>query len=423
MNIFKKILCSLIGLILTVAIFITTVFFNASKMLEKDSIESILISSNVGEKLMGYIYLDNNEKEIDIYEALKESIPTQSALALNISSDKAEECQNGAFEYIKEKQSDKYAYITMDTLIDDLSTGYVNTAISKGYINPNQYMTYKNVHNERVYTQKGILLMDTMIPKYKSIINRLADDGFFCTLDLDQKNTLVYLFSTGKQAIDTKNNLYHLIEEKISQIYNSHFMSFFDCLLNGESSYQTIDEASLIDTMNDLVNDYLKTINISDENIDKDRLQRTLNSSVHSYVYPKLDEAIPSYESTIDSIPSIAIKGLGLLKNNTLFFIGLVLCALLIGLLLMIGKKKSIIFIAVAVLISGIVMFISKYFMSQIIEGLLLETENVQTSLNLVAPGFISKFITDLSQSGLYISIIGLLITIASIVLLKKKEA
>ena len=423
MNGAKKILCLLVGFVLTVAILITTLFFNASKMFEKDNVESILASSNVGEKLMGYTHVDNNEKEIDIYEALNESIPTQSALALNISLDKSEQCQNGAFAFIKEKQSEKYAYTSMNALINDLSTGYVNAAISNGYINPNQYMTYKNVHNERVYTKKGTLLMDTMIPKYRSVINRLADDGFFCSLDLDQKNTLVYLLSTGKQAIDIKNNFYHLIEEKVSEIYASHFMSFFDCLLNGESSSITIDEASLKDIMNSLVYDYLKTINISDEIMDKDRFERTLNSSIHNYVYPKLDEAIPSYESTVNAIPSVVIKCLGFLKNNTLFFIGLSVCALLIGLLLMIGKKKSIICIGIATIIPGFLMFASRYFVPQIINKLLLETENMQTSLNLVAPEFISKFIMKLSQHGLYLLIIGLLLELASVLLLKKKKA
>lgn len=418
----KKIICLLMSLLLSLLIFVTVVFFNASKIFDENKTDLILKESKIGEKLMGYSHQESNEKEIDIYKALAEKIPNQPALAVNISGEHSNLCQKGAFEYAKEKQDEKYGHTSLDNFVSDLATGYVNTAISNGYINPNQYMTYKNVHNERVYVQKGTLLMDTMLIKYRDIINNLIQDDFFCALDIDQKNTLLYILSTGKDAIDTKDNLYRLVEEKIDGIFVSHIKSFINRLLDADKPYEIIEEASLKDVMKEVLDNYLKSIDIPDEYLDKERYDSTLEKSVHDYIYPRLFDSLPSYESTVSSLPSIVLKEIGLLKNNTLFFIGVTLCVLLILLLLKIGKIKSLLFIGIGAVVSGGMMFSLKYFAANIINIILSSIEGLQTSLNLIIPGFASYLFENISRMGLYILPIGLLMIVVSL-LFRKKNA
>ena len=193
----------LLSLLLIPCIICSCLLFNASAFFQKDNISGILSELSSGNRILRYEYLSEDKDEDDFYAKLAETIPVQVALVVDISSENARICQEGAFEHIKELDLQSFVYNSLDLLANELATGYTQTAIDKKIINPNAYISYLNVHHERVTDTKKNLLMDTMYQKYRTILIGLDDENYFCALNADGRNTFLYILSSGRKAAET----------------------------------------------------------------------------------------------------------------------------------------------------------------------------------------------------------------------------
>ena len=92
----------LLSLLLIPCIICSCLLFNASAFFQKDNISGILSELSSGNRILRYEYLSEDKDEDDFYAKLAETIPVQVALVVDISSENARICQEGAFEHIKE---------------------------------------------------------------------------------------------------------------------------------------------------------------------------------------------------------------------------------------------------------------------------------------------------------------------------------
>ena len=377
-----------LSFILFLFILISTLSFLTPRILEKGTFDQVLVQAQIGKKIMGYEYSQNEEKT-DIYEFLSSSIPDQVCLALNLSGKEATRCQEGAFSYAKEKSDEKYAYTKMNLFTDDLATGYTQTAIEEKYISPNRLYGYQTLQSGKVYEKESVFLHNSMVSKYRTYIERIADDDLFCSLDLDQKNTFAYLLLTGKDSADMKNELYQKIEEKVDTIYRERYSTLITSLFEDVSDQTEIDESAFSEEIRNIVSEYLSQNGYSEELLNPNITDPIIRNSVQNFIYPRLYENLPSLNSTRSALPETILKGLHLVKNDTLFYMGTGLSVLIMFLVILCSRSKAPFFIGIPILLAGILLFLTKTFTPQL----------TQRSLSLIGEKGPGLFLPELLEA------------------------
>ena len=414
-----------LSLILLIFIFISAVFFVTPRIFEKETFDQILSDSKIKERIMGYENPEKEEEKTDVYEMLSENIPDQVCLALNLSGKDAALCQEGAINYVKEKGDDKYAYTKLAPFTEDLATGYTEAAIANRFIRPDHYYGYQTLQSGKVYEKERDFLKNTMISKYRTFIERFADEGLFCGLDLDQKNTFAYLLLTGRDSQDMKYGLYKKIEEKVDSIIRERYSFLIGSLFEERQSLKEIDEISFTQDIRNIISEYLESNGYSEELLNPNITEQVIQKSIHNYIYPRLYENLPSQENTLSALPQAAIKGLRYLNNDTLFYIGIGLSVLLAILIFLIARSKAPLFIGIPILLVGIVLFLTKNYTPQLTDRTLSFLSDPNTGPALFIPQLIRVFSSRLSSIGIYLMAAGAILFVLGIVmsLLKRKAS
>ncbi|MBQ6560569.1 MAG: hypothetical protein IJL85_07060 [Erysipelotrichaceae bacterium] len=411
----------LLSILLVVSILCTGSLFAASQLFQKENLTSVVSGISSGEKILQYEYLPEDGETVNIYEKLAEAIEPQVALAVNVSGENAVICQNGAFAYVQSKQDEKYAYTSLNPVAEDLGIGYTQTAVADNIISPNKTMTYKNVKNQRVWTKMEPLLLETITVKYKSALEVLRMKDFFCSLDIDQLDPFAYLLRTGKESVVIQNGLYRSIENKIGEIFDEHLLNYIDCLKDENVTYTTIAQQTLNETLLKEVYGYIHDQGFSDEKLDIDKANATLLRSISSKIAPKLYSCLPSYEDTISGIPSTALSLIRKALDGSLTYICLGVAGVLMLLLLLAGKRKSLFFIGLSFLLSGAAAYFSKSYSIKLTDYLTNAMTESGNNLSFIIPDLVKVFMDRFSTLGIYAGIGGIVLLVLSLFLGRKK--
>lgn len=421
MKISKVIGSLLLSLLLIVGLLCAGLSFTASRLFQKDELTSVISGIPTGQKILQYEYLPEDGEAVDIYKKLAEVIEPQVALAVNLSGENAVICQNGAFAYIQSKQDDKYAYTTLNPVAEDLGVGYTQTAVADNIINPNKTMTYKNVKNERVYTKMEPLLLETITAKYKSILEVLKMQDFFCSLDIDQLDPFAYLLRTGKDAAKIQNGLYRTIEKKTGELFNEQLLAYFERLKDDNATYDTIAQQTLNETLLPEVYAYIHDLGFSEEKLDTDKANAVIIHSITNQIAPKLYDCLPSYENTVSSLPSFILPVLRKALDGNLTYYCLGAAAVLAVILLLIGKAKALPFISLSILLAGAAAYFGKSYSVRLSDALSTAMIDSGNNLSFIIPDFVKVFLDRFSMIGIYAAIGGLVLLILSLLLGRKK--
>jgi hypothetical protein len=410
-----------LSLLLAVSILCAGLLFNASQIFQRDDLASLVKEIRTGEKILEYEYLPEDVETVGIYDGLKQVIEPQVALAVNVSGDDAVICHNGAFAYVESLQDEKYAYTSLNPVAEDFGRGYTQTAVADNIISPNKTMTYKNVKNERVWTKMEPLLLETITTKYRSVLDVLRMQGYFCSLDIDQLDTFAYLMRTGKESATIRNGLYHAIENKIGEIFDEHFLNYIDCLKDEGQTYETIAQQTLNETLLKEVYAYIHDQGFSDEKMDIDKANATLLRSISSHIAPKLYSCLPSYEDTVSGVFPTVLSLLRKALNGSLTYICLAVAGAILLLMLLIGKKAALPFAGIALLLSGAAAFLSKSYSLKLTDYLMKVMTESGNGLSFLVPDLVNVFLNRFSTLGIYAAIAGAVLLLLGIVSGRKK--
>lgn len=411
----------LLSLLLIPCIICSCLLFNASAFFQKDNISGILSELSSGNRILRYEYLSEDKDEDDFYAKLAETIPVQVALVVDISSENARICQEGAFEHIKELDLQSFVYNSLDMLANELANGYTQTAIDKKIINPNAYISYLNVHHERVTDTKKNLLMDTMYQKYRTILIGLDDENYFCALNADGRNTFLYILSSGRKAAETQNEVYRLIEEKTDAFYDEHLLNFFEKLRGNDTDHELIKSEEYVNCIEETIFNYLEGLGLSFEFADKEIVHRKLEPGIRNDLYQRFVDSLPLYEDTIALTPAPILSLINRLFDASLSYIGIGVCLLIILLIVSIDKKLSLYFIGASIFISGLIIMFGRSFSSTIVERLISTAGQAGNALSIIVPDLAERFLNGFSTYGIYFLIAGVLLFVLSIFVNRKK--
>ncbi len=410
-----------LSLLLAVSILCAGLLFNASQIFQRDDLASLVKEIRTGEKILEYEYLPEDVETVGIYDGLKQVIEPQVALAVNVSGDDAVICHNGAFAYVESLQDEKYAYTSLNLVAEDFGKGYTQTAVADNIISPNKTMTYKNVKNERVWTKMEPLLLETITTKYRSVLDVLRMQGYFCSLDIDQLDTFAYLLRTGKESATIRNGLYHTIENKIGEIFDEHFLNYIDCLKDEGQTYETIAQQTLNETLLKEVYAYIHDQGFSDEKMDIDKANATLLRSISSHIAPKLYSCLPSYTDTVSGVSPTVLSLLRKTLNGNLTYICLTVAGTILLLMLLIGKKAVLPFAGITLLLSGASAFLSKSYSLKLTDYLTKVMAESGNDLSFLVPDLVNVFLNRFSTLGIYAAIAGAVLLLLGIVSGRKK--
>ncbi len=410
-----------LSVLLAVSVLCAGLLFNASQIFQRDDLASLVKEIRTGEKILEYEYLPEDVETVGIYDGLKQVIEPQVALAVNVSGDDAVICHNGAFAYVESLQDEKYAYTSLNPVAEDFGRGYTQTAVTDNIISPNKTMTYKNVKNERVWTKMEPLLLETITTKYRSVLDVLRMQGYFCSLDIDQLDTFAYLMRTGKESATIRNGLYHAIENKIGEIFDEHFLNYIDCLKDEGQTYETIAQQTLNETLLKEVYAYIHDQGFSDEKMDIDKANATLLRSISSHIAPKLYSCLPSYEDTVSGVFPTVLSLLRKVLNGSLTYICLAVAGAILLLMLLIGKKAALPFAGIALLLSGAAAFLSKSYSLKLTDYLTKVMTESGNDLSFLVPDLVNVFLNRFSTLGIYAAIAGAVLLLLGIVSGRKK--
>lgn len=411
----------LLSILLILSVLCAGLLFTASQIFQKENLNPVLSEIQAGEKILPYEYLPEDQETVDIYDALSKAIEPQVALAVNVSGDNAVICQNGAFAYVKSLQDEKYAYTSLNPLGEDFGVGYTQTAVADNIISPNKTMTYKNVKNERVWTKMEPLLLETITVKYKSVLDVLRLQGFFCGLSIDQLDPFAYLLRTGKESATLQNGLYRTIQNKITEIFNEHLLSYIECLKDGNQTYETIAQQTLNETLLSETYAYINDAGFSDEKMDLDKANASLLRSITNHIAPKLYSCLPSYTDTVSDVPATVLSLVRKALDGSLVYICLAAAGIVLLLLLLTGKKKAFFFIGLSLLLTGAAAFFSKSFSLKLSDTLTSAMTDSGSNLFFLIPDFVKAFIDRFSNLGIYAAIAGAILFLLAFLLNRNK--
>lgn len=420
MKLIKNILCLILSLLLALSILLSTCVYGINEVLKKEKLQEVLKSSSIGENLLGYEYLDEDVEEEDFLTAFYNYIPVQPILFLNISLDKADTCHNAAFEYVKDKIDSNHAYTNLDKLAEDLSTGYYEAAVNNKYINPNEYISYTDILNNRVRKPKGEFLKETMNTKFTNILQELIDEEYICCLDIDQETPFSYLLRTGKSSNTIRNGLYKHMEDTVNNICATQVSNFIDSLIQNNNSYKALEKNEVLNLVIDSINEYLDQNNITRDKIEDNYAFKKIESSNNSFIYPKINSFLPSYQETLNQLNQEDLTILKLLTNNTLLYVGIGVSILLGIIILAINKFKGLPFIGFSCILSGAILFLSKIFVPGVLDKYLTDLSYLGDALAMIIPNCILALIDMISKFGIYAFVAGIIISIISIPFTRK---
>lgn len=421
MKTIRIILGILLSLLLITEILCAETLFASSKVFEEESLNTILSQIDTGKKIMDYEYLSEEIDSTDIYEQLAQAIPAQVALSVNVSGQEAVICQDGALQQIAQLEEEKYAYTSFDSVAEDLAEAYVQTAIAQKIISPGKTISYKDSRNQRVYARSDTLLQETIVLKYKTILEKLKEEGFFCSLDIDGKNAIVYLMRCGKKAAEAKNGLYRSIENKISEIFNAHFADYIRCLKDRDPSYALIAQQDLNGILLSEVYSYIHSLDISQEKLRTDRVNASILLGISQHIAPKLYTCLPSYKDTLAALGETGMSLAAFALNGRMFSICLAAAVMTMILLLLIGKGKALFYIGVAFLLSGAAALSGRSASVRLPDIMSTSLATERNDLSFLMPDLVKAVLEHLFSIGIYIAAFGILLLAASFLFKKKK--
>ena len=355
---FLKALFSLIlSLLLAVFIVLTCFVYKVQESIKPENMQKLLLDCSIGEKLLGYEYLDENVEEIDFYTFICNNIQEPSALVLDFSLDKEKICHEAALEYVKDRIDSNIAFTNLNKLAQDLTDGYCNAAVEKGLINPNSNITYRT-QKAWLTKKRGVLLNETIYAKYLEYLQKMADEGNICSLDIDQKNTIGYLLRTGKASVTTKNLLHKDIEDQTNRVCANALHDFVNDIIYKTNSYEGISKNSTNALVSEVVYGFFHLNDINDDDVRNGYVTRIIEESSESFVYPKIVAFLPSAENKSIQLPEYVSIILGLLTNTNLLYVLIGISAFLALLLLLINGGKSLLYIGMSMIIAGAVLYL-----------------------------------------------------------------
>ena len=357
---FLKALFSLIlSLLLSFFIVLTCFVYKVQETIRPENMKQIMLDCSIGEKLLGYQYLNEDVEEVDFYTYLCNNIQEPSALVLDFSLDKAKICHEAALEYVKDRIDGNTAYTNLNKLAQELTDGYYNAAVEKGLINPNSNITYRT-QKAWLTKKRGVLLNETIYAKYLEYLQKMADEGNICSLDIDQKNTIGYLLRTGKASVTTKNQLHKDIEDQTSRLCADALIDFVKDVIHKTDSYENIDRNHVTAFVSETIYGYFHLNDINDDDVRNGYVTRIINESSESFVYPKIVAFLPSAENEAIQLPEYVSIILGLLTNTNLLYVLIGISAFLALLLLLINRGKSLLYIGISLIIAGSLLYLLK---------------------------------------------------------------
>jgi hypothetical protein len=419
MKFIRTILKLIMSILLACIIICACATFFAARMLQKEEVSSLIREASVGKQIMNYADLEDSDDR-DVYTRLREEIPVQVVLTANLSGDDAKICHEGALSSLEEMQIHTFAFSDMKTAIEALTEGYLDSGIDQGVIVPGRTIYYTTMYG-RTRSRMDDLVRETVGIKYRDIMNKLADEDFFCSLDIDQKNTFAYLISTGKDKAEIQNGLYRQLEERYETIYSDAFNSYLERFRNNTETETLSSENFEADIM-EAVYGYLATKGISLEYLNTEKSDRVLLQSIQKDIWPSLSSFLPSYESTSKALPAIALTALKMFLNNTVTYILAGIAALLGLILLLAGKKRAIGFLGFSFLLSGAALYLSRMLPARYADALTQRLIDSGNKIYVVVPAFFKAFTERLNVPSIVLAAAGLVLIILSLLINRKKE-
>ena len=418
MKIIKNIFKLILSILLTVGLLGTCASFAVNRILQESELDSVIRDSSVGKQIMNYEYLPEDIEEKEFYSDLYEAMPVQVALVANISMENAELCHKEAFERVKEKHNELFAQYSGNQLAEDLGEAYTQAAVDRGIITPGDLVYFMGSNHE-----VESLVKETMIKKYEEILAVLKDEGAFCALNIDQENTFTYVLQNGKEAAQTQNGIYHSVEDRINEIYRFELLNYLGQLKGKDTESVGLTYEQFEEDMRNGVYDYLRSQNISTELIEDKWCNKELNRSIKNAIYPAFTPYLPSYEGTMDSLTPIMQKGLGLLLSNVTTYILAGISLLLLILLFLVGKGGSLSFAGIALLLSGGLLFASRFFSEKLTDTLMQAVTSSGNKISILIPVFVKHLARSVSSLGIWIAGAGFILFLLSLLFGRKKES
>lgn len=410
MNFIKNVFKLFLSLLLAAGLLGTCLSFAGNRILQENELGSVINDSEVGKQIMNYEYLPEDVEEKDFYSSLYDAIPVQISLVTNISMEDAELCHREAFEQVREKHNELAAQYSSEQLAKDLGEAYTKAAVDHGIIRHGD-LVYFNGSNQEI----EFLLRKTMIRKYEAALDELKDNGSFCALTVDQKYPFAYVLQTGKEAAETQNGLYRFVEDRIDEIYRTGLLKFLSRLKGNDAEAEELSYEQFEQDMRTGIYDYLHSQNISTDQIEDKWCNKTLNSSIKNTIYPEFESCLPTYERTIGSLAPFLQKGLGMLLNNVSTYILAGVSALLLILLFLVGKKGSLPFLGIVLLLSGGILFVIRFFSEKPADLLTQAVASSGNKISILIPAFVRYFAQIVSGLGIWLAGAGFIFFLLSL--------
>ena len=417
---FLKALFSLIlSILLALCVVLTCFVYKAQEAIKPENIKEIMSNSAIGEKILGYQYLDENVKEEDFYTFLCNNIQEPSALVLDFSLDKAKTCHEAALEYVKDMIDSNCAYTNMNKLAQDLTDGYCKAAAEKGLINPNSNITYRT-QKGWLTKKRGVLLDETIRAKYQEYLEKMIADGNICSLDIDQKTNFGYMLRTGKASVTIQNEIYKAIEDQTDRVCAEALSNFVNDVVHNTNNYKKPEKNEVITMVSESIFGYFKLNGIDGDDLRNGYVERMIKESSETFVYPKISSFLPSKEQTTAQLPDYVSKLLPLLINRNVLYGLIGVCVLLGVLLILINKKKSLLYIGISLIIAGAALYVLKPNYLPLLDRFLYSNINIEDVFKGIINS-VTKTIIDNNTIAIALSVVGLLMSVSSFILRTKK--
>ena len=417
---FLKTLFSLIlSILLALCVVLTCFVYKAQEVIKPENIKNVMSNSAIGEKILGYQYLDENIKEEDFYTFLCNNIQEPSALVLDFSLDKAKTCHEAALEYIKDIVDSNCAYTNMNKLAQDLTDGYCKAAVEKGLINPNSNITYRT-QKAWLTKKRGVLLDETIRAKYQEYLEKMIADGNICSLDIDQKSSFAYMLRTGKAGATTQNEIYKVIEDQADRVCAEALSNYVNDVVYNTNNYKKPEKNEVITMVSESIFGYFHLNGINDDDVRNGYVERIIKESSESFIYPKIASFLLSYDQTTAQLPDYVSKLLPLLTNRNVLYGLIGVCVLLGVLLILINKKKSLLYIGISLIIAGAALYALKPNHLLLLDRFLYSNIKIEDVFKGIINS-VTKTIIDNNTIAIALSGVGLLMSVSSFILRTKK--
>ena len=353
----KGFFCLLLCLVLTVSVVASACVLGLKQMLKEENIDDVLKSVSVSSKVLGYKKAEE-DRDMSVGDALRESFPPQNISKLNIFGDVARELTEAGIQGVEECVASKSVIDDFSELSEAFTEAYITKGKETGTLSGR--VRYYGIEKEtkEYYARQAV-------PNYaETNLKQLAAEGkVFGRLSLNGKDTIFYTANAGRKAAETENAVYTSLETMYDRIYREYVKGLADYVIKGDEGAFTEGYNVAEEDISDLFVSVASANGIGEEYLDSPEAKEEISKQINNYVLPRMKHVISyPYRTWIDDNALARIKAIRPLFNTDLRIPAGILCGLLLILMIVVGGKMGLGFGCVSALSASAVLLAAPFF-------------------------------------------------------------